>query len=276
MNKEIDFEAMSNEYIQFVPFNPRLLIITFPKSGTHLANLIAAHILKPQKPIHWIGNFKENSWTTISHPPRRAVRVIKGQPRGTYMMGHLGYDKQYEDALEKMNTCVLFVYRDLRDVAVSQAYHIEAADEKVKFHPGKELFMELPTHEDRIKAVIEGLDIYSGLFERWELYAPWLDVPWVLPIKYEEMRNTPHDVAEKVIGYMIKRENAGSNDMLKMMLSDNIAEAIEKSTELQQTTKYSSSYRKGKVGGWEEEFTPEILKIFNKKSNGWLERLGYN
>jgi len=257
----------------------KVYINGFPKSGTHMGYLTVAHITQPQKPKHTLGTFQDNAWTNRWANIPLSVEILKGQPEGTWVLGHMGYRDEFRKAMEEAGTCMIFVYRDLRDVAVSQAYHIEddrknGKDMDVLAHPDKELFMSLPSHEARIKAVIEGYDKYPGIIERWEMYAPWLDVDWVQPVRYEDMRMYPREVAEMVLGYVIRR-TAHHNGYEPIVVKENWDEAVDYSTKLLQTTEYSATYRKGEVGGWKEEFTPALRKIFNKHDNGWLEKLGY-
>jgi len=261
--------------IEVEPLKPKIYINSFPKSGTHLAILITLHMAQVQQPKHWIGSFRDHSWTTTWLPDKYVLPVIEGQQPGTWMMGHMAYKKEYDEAFQKAGTCMFFVYRDLRDVAVSQTYHIESDDDERFKHLDKALYMELPTHEDRIKAVIEGLGKYPGLIERWKLFAPWLDVDWILPIRYEEMREYPEEVAKKAVNYVIKRTSE-QRDEIPLVFGKQYEEAIAKSIGFLQTTDKSGSFRKGKVGGWKEEFNEELLESFyNTGGKYWIERLGY-
>jgi hypothetical protein len=258
--------------IEFVGLMPKIYINSFPKSGTHLALLVTLHLAKVQKPHYWLGSFSGNSFTTDWFSLDNILPVIQGQQPGTWMMGHMGYKPEIEEAFIEAGTCMLFVYRDLRDTAVSQAYHIENPDDKRFRHPNKAAYMELESHEERIKAVITGLNGCAGIIERWELYAPWLDCDWVLPIRYEEMRNEPDKIAEKVLDYIVGRT---MGDEIAIVFRSQYLAAIQESIKNMITTDKSVSFRAGRIGDWREEFTPEILELFNSKSNGWIERLGY-
>lgn len=255
------------------PLQPKIFINTFPKSGTHLANLICQHLAHRQEPQHWLGTFAGHSWTTEWKDLDPILTVIKGQPAGTWYQGHMGHHDLLEDAFYRNDVAVFFVYRDLRDVAVSLTYHIEFADGETKYHPGKDKFMALANHTERLKYVIKGLDEYSGIIERWKLYAPWLRSPWVLPIRYEDMRENPRGVAEKAISYVIKRT---LKDETSVVLEKNIVDAIVHADRLLKTNEHSSSFRKGVSGEWGKEFTPELKTLFKEMDDeNWIVRLGY-
>jgi hypothetical protein len=261
--------------VQGTVIQPRIYVNSFPKSGTHLANLICMHLAARQEPKHWLGSFAGNSWTTEWIDVQRVLGVIHGQEKGTWYQGHMGYRPEYEMAFNEMNVCMLFIHRDPRDVAVSQTYHIENPDKERACHPDKELYMNMATHEERLLAVIQGVDRFPGVMERWELYAPWLEVPWVLPVKFEDMRQCPQKVAEKAVNYVLKRTSEGTGE-ISIFFEDIIVEAINKAYESLGITEYSVSYRKGNVGDWQKEFTPEVKEAFKKSDiNHWLTRLGY-
>ena len=254
---------------------PRIYVNSFPKSGTHLAILISAHMAGIQKPKHWLGSFKRNSWSADWVPIKKIVGVINGQPAGTWMMGHCGYDERISDALQNMGTCMLFVHRDLRDVAVSQTYHIENTDDERFKHPDKQTYWDMPTHQDRLMAVVKGIDGYPGIIERWNLYAPWLNCKWVYPVKFEDMRQEPKRVANEAVDYIVRRTMTERGDM-PFVISDNYKLAINRAIDQMQTTEHSGSYRKGRVGDWQDEFTAEILDAYYESGGkDWCKRLGY-
>lgn len=259
--------------LETTPLMPRIYINAFPKSGTHLAYLAIAHLAQPQKPTHHLGSFQDNCWTNRWANVPRIVDILEWQPAGTWVIGHMGYRDEFAEIMQKVGTCMVFVYRDLRDVAVSQTYHIESDDDTFR-HPDKKLFMELGSHEARLKAVIEGHGRFPGIVERWEMFAPWLDCEWVLPVKFEDLRTDQRGCAEKILAYVIKR-TAQYADFTPIVYGENYENMVQWAADKLQTTTHSSTFRKGQIGNWRDEFTPEIRKLFNERNNGWLERLGY-
>lgn len=271
-------EAFKNQFanlagvIEPVIFQPKIYINSFPKSGTHLANLIVAHLAHRQEDRFWMGSFRGNSWTTIWVNSNKLIPIIDGQNPATWYQGHLGYKPEFEEAFLRNNVCMFFIYRDLRDIVVSLAYHIETADDETHFHPGAEKFRELGGHKEIMKAVITGLDVWSGIFERWELYSKWLECDWVLPIRFEDMISDPKGVAERAIRYTIKRTIGETFLTFETMFQA----AVERSIELQKTKDHSPSFRKGVAGEWKNEFDQELIDLFNEYDrNNWIKRLGY-
>jgi hypothetical protein len=190
------------------------------------------------------------------------------------MKGHAGYREDIADFLYKMGASVVFIYRDLRDVAVSMSYHVIDDDDRNFTHPDKHLYRDLPTQEERIAACIEGIGPYSGLIERWETYAPWLKLPWVHPLKYETMRADPLTASTDLMQYVYKRTGQANGVSIRLD-TDTLKEAAPAMVEAMGHKDKSPTFRKGKAGGWREEFTPALKDLFKRHDNGWLVRLGY-
>ncbi|MHA2428875.1 MAG: sulfotransferase domain-containing protein [Candidatus Hermodarchaeia archaeon] len=273
MLKQIELE---NE-----PLGPRIFVNGFPKSGTHLALLTVLAMAKPQKRSdggdlgYWFGTFRNNAWSDIWLPTARSLAIIRGQPRGTWMKGHCGFQNETNAAFQEMGTCMVFIYRDPRDVAVSLSYHIESDKERYS-HSERELFMSLPTHEERLLAILHGFGSDPGLIPRWKLYAPWLDQDWVCAIKFEDVIADKRGAVEKVLQYIIKR-TANHNGLMPVVIKANYDLMVEKALSyMAQPKEYSSTFRKGTAGQWMEEFTPRVMEAFEVTGGSkWIKKLGY-
>lgn len=280
------------EPVETVEVGAKVYLNGFPKSGLHLAALMASQITSPwivgfdqdgkelpkPKKLFWCGNFIP-AWSTNWRPFDDLRIQVENQPEGSFMQGHLGYTPEIERMFYENGQAFGFVYRDLRDVAVSATYHIE--DDRVNddntdmmVHPGKAEFMDLPSHEDRLMAVICGLNEWPGLFDRWELYAPWLDIPWVFPIRYEWMIQDPRWQADLFIRYALGR--AMDNHELEYVYPEDVHSALlDKTVEMMGDPSNSNTFRKGGHGGWRDEFTPEIKEAFKERAGDWLILLDY-
>ena len=251
---------------------PKLYICGFPKSGLHLADRMAVAMLAPWKPEHnWYGS---NAWTTERHNLKQAAVVLGSLKRGQYIKGHLGYLRSIERLMQILGIAVVFVYRDLRDVVVSQAYHMMSDSDALNFK-GRERYQDMDKL-DVMKAVITGDDTIPGIFDRWETFAGWLDCDGVLPLPYEEMRKHPERAAATFFDYVYGwalRDSGITGSMTDNRIRQAVISCIR--TEMKHT-EMSVTYRKGKAGGYKKEFTPELYKTFEKAdTNGWMERLGY-
>jgi hypothetical protein len=234
------------------------------------------HIVPPREPQLWVGSFYGNSWTTDWVKFPYIHMRINGFPKGTFMMGHMGYKKEIEELFLERGIIMLFAYRDLRDVVVSQTYHIENEDVEIAKHIGKkEGIYDGMSHEEVMLSTITGIDRFPGVFDRWKLFAPWLDIPWVHKVRYEDMVLDTEKTMQKILQYILQNEFDDA-PFIPILYDDVVKATVEKGIQNRHDTKKHASFRKGIVGNWKDEFTPKVKSAFKEHdTEGWLERLGY-
>jgi hypothetical protein len=159
-----------------------------------------------------------------------------------------------------------FIYRDPRDMLVSQVFFATDMHEEHGMH---EYYNSLPDFGERLKVAITGID-RGGLYmvsvkQRYEGVFEWLEQKPVMCIRFEDLINNRDaalssmlDEVEKT-GYKIPtpREKA-----LSVLI-----EAIQ--------PRKSHTFRSGKTGGWREFFSPEHKKLFKDVAGDLLVRLEY-
>ena len=252
---------------------PKILINGFPKAGLHLTELMVTCMARPFVEKPWVGTFKANAWMTDYQDMELIKQRFWCPTEDTYVKGHCGYTPELEKMFYDFNYAVIFVHRDLRDVAVSQSYHV-VSDKDSMIHPDKDLYRELPTHEDVLKAVITGLDDYPGLIERWEQYAGWTDVRWALKLRFEDIKDNLNDTAELIVRYVYGR--AAQVKGLRINLDGrDVDRMVGAMMQMSERKDLSSTFRKGTTKQWEKEFTPEITKLFKERAGDWLIKMGY-
>lgn len=243
----------------------------FPKCGLHMLEQACSAFVEPVAKNNWYGT---NAWE--DHPVERRVAVMVRKMwavyPGSYAKGHMGYAPAFPQLLYSMGVVVIFIYRDLRDVAVSTAHHVLKAsperDGSNLHHPKPELYQALPNFESVLIAVLEGLGEFPGLFDRWASYAGWLDQDWVLSVKYEDLRRRERATCKRIADHYLSYSQDtfhNYNHVIKAMVE-----------RIRQRDK-SITYRKGggKSGGWQVAFTPKVKDCFKALDPGWLGRLGY-
>ena len=264
---------MTEERAASVQRQPRIFLNGFPKAGLHLAVLMVRAITD-EAALHpaWTGCFTHNSWSTNWAPVASVMAGLRCLRDGTWLKGHMGYLPIYEQYLYWHGVAKVFVYRDPRDVLVSQSYHVTSTDERRFFHPNKELYRAMD-HESRLMACLCGVEEFAGLFDRWALYAPWLGVPWVFPCKYEDMMNHREETIRKFLQYAWDRTTWGLEwPEQPQEIMDAMVEATLKNMEHKPA---GGTFRKGRVGDWRDEFTPRVKDEFKRRCGDWLIRLGY-
>lgn len=257
-------------------YYPKIYLNGFPKSGLHLSVLMAMCLVPgPSHDNPWAGTYNRRGWSNDWMPDWRIYKHLSRLNENGYLKGHSGYRDDIALFLWQLGAAVGFVYRDLRDVAVSMSYHVLAEDDTKFSHDDKELFRALPTHEDVLEACIRGIADYPGLIERWVEYAPWLGVPWVHPLRYEDMRHKPHETAFKWISYVYDRTGKANGVGIRMTRGT-LERAAEGMVTAMGITDASPTFRKGKTGGWVDHWTPRIDRAFREAGGAeWLIKLGY-
>lgn len=187
------------------------------------------------------------------------------------MKGHIGWSPEVESFIYYFGATHVLLVRDFRDVVVSQAHHILTDGFS---HPDKERYRAMEDFHKVVKASIEGIEGFPGVFERWEQYAQWLEVEWSEVLTFEEMRYRPEATARKMIEFCYGRL-AQVMDAQVVANDEAFQTYIEKMVEAG-SQRESRTFREGVSGGWREVFTDELTQAFKRADkNNWLVRLGY-
>lgn len=251
------------------------VVVGFPKAGTHLAASMIAPLAKPMQSAMsgkaWASAFND----TLTHEDRRLSVVTwqlsELQP-GHYFKAHSGHQHDLEAFLWFMGACVVFVYRDPRDVAVSLMYHVLSGQDHL-IHSGRDKLMALGGKAEILKAVISGIEGYPGVMDRWEAYAPWLSVPWVFKFRFEQAVTDPGGTADALVRHALDR--LGEVFGLQFSQPDT-AELVQQMVTSAGNREASLTFRAGRIGDWRDEFGNEHKELFKQTDkSSWLVRLGY-
>jgi hypothetical protein len=194
------------------------------------------------------------------------VQALKRIPPGVIGWGYVDASPQNVEFLTAAGRVNYFIYRDPRDLLVSQVFF---ATDMYEEHGMHEYYKSLPDFASRLSVAITGIqrdDLYMvSVKQRYEGVFQWLATPGVLCIRYENLVNEREatlnvmlDEVEKT-GYVIPvpREKALSI----------LVQAIQPSK--------SHTFRAGKTGTWKQYFTDEHRKLFKDVAGDLLVRLGY-
>lgn len=238
-----------------------------PKSGSHLMVQVLAGICQvapykyvAREPIRTIT--KEGRRKTQEELLEELHRV----PRGVIGWGYLEATPENVAFLCRPERVNYFVYRDPRDLLVSQVFF---ATDIYEDHGMHDLYQSLPDFGERLKVAITGIN-QDGLHmvnvkQRYEGVFKWLEQKYVLCIRFEDLINNRDatlsamlDEIEKT-GYRIPTPREEALSIL--------AGAIQ--------PKKSRTFRSGKTGSWQQFFTEEHKKLFKDVAGDLVVRLGY-
>jgi sulfotransferase 6B1 len=238
-----------------------------PKSGSHLLLQVLAGMCRAA-PYKYV---TAEPVRTIAKEGRRKgkeeiLRELERIPRGVIGWGYVEATPENVAFLCQPGRVNYFIYRDPRDLLVSQVFF---ATDMYEDHGMHEFYKSLPDLEARLKIAITGID-KDGLRmvsvkQRYEGVFQWLEQKNVLCIRFEDLIENRDatlsamlDEVEKT-GYQIPPPRAKALSIL--------VNAIQ--------PEKSRTFRSGKTGGWKAYFNHEHKKLFKDVAGDLLVRLGY-
>ena len=243
--------------------SPPVLVNSFPKSGTHLLWKVATALPSTRDYGAFIA-----SVPPIHHSPRSPrliARRVGGIAPGEIVRAHLWYDEGTRELLQAKNVFHLFIYRDLRDVAVSEAHYLATMAPWHALHP---VYAQLD-QQAQIMLSIRGLTQRGihvpNIAERFACYQRWLQDESVVAVKFEHLIGPQFEDTVDSIREIYGRRTGRSLDRNAF---------LRKVGDLLANSRSHTFYR-GKSGGWREAFTDEHRTAMSAVAGELLVTLGY-
>ncbi|HAV78385.1 MAG TPA: hypothetical protein DCX53_13640 [Anaerolineae bacterium] len=202
----------------------------------------------------------------VRRPADEILNDLRHLPQGVIGWGYLDATRENASFLTEAGRVNYFIYRDPRDMLISQVFFATDMHEEHGMH---DFYISLPDFDERLTVAITGID-KDGLKmvsvkQRYEGVFQWLEQKKVLCIRFEDLINNRDttlmsmlDEVEKT-GYKIPTPREKSLSIL--------VEAIQ--------PKKSHTFRSGKTGGWKTYFTEEHKSLFKDVAGDLVVRLGY-
>jgi len=238
-----------------------------PKSGSHLLlqilngfTQIMPYAYVAAEPIRTIN--KDGGRRTAD----RVTADLQRVPRGVIGWGYVEASPENVSVLCQPGRVNYFIYRDPRDMLVSQVFFATDMHEEHGMHA---FYKSLPDFGERLKVAITGIN-RDGLKmvsvrQRYEGVFEWLEQKYVMCIRFEDLiedrdvtLNAMLDEVEKT-GYKIPATRDKALEIL--------VKAIQ--------PKKSHTFRSGKTGRWTEHFSEEHKNLFKEVAGDLLVELGY-
>lgn len=241
-----------------------LFVAGLPKSGTTwLEKMIASwpgfgEILIPDVAAHEMKHGGSDRYDL----PAGVFERFEGMLVLTKM--HVHGSEHNARVLREAGVRYAVLFRDLRDVAVSNIFYVR----NTPWHP------EHPHYRE--KSVQEGLAVFAertlGDYEQWvRSWARNADPERSVILRYEEMLSDVEGCLKRVAGLFgldaseeTIREIAARNSFSAMSGGRNRGEASE-----------SDFVRKGVAGDWRNHFTPALRELYRQKIGRFLIEFGY-
>ena len=245
---------------------PPVVANSFPKSGTHLL----LQLLQSLPNTTHYGSFIATT-PTITFTERSLeahARLVSRIAPGELVAAHLYYDPQHAALLAGKRCVHYFIYRDPRDVVVSEAHYLTRMN---RWHRLHRYFRRLPSDDDRISFSILGNAAqptpfdYPDVARRFERYRGWLGREDVMALKYEDLVSDRRaDTVRRMVRYYLERTGpiADPDDLVRRALANVDGPA-------------SHTFRSGKVGGWRDAFGAAHRREMKRVAGDLLIDLGY-
>jgi sulfotransferase family protein len=238
-----------------------------PKSGSHLLLQIINGFSRVM-PYKYVAADPVRTITTEGRRRTKAeiLNDLKHVPNGVIGWGYVEATEENVSFLTSAGRVNYFIYRDPRDLLVSQVFFATDMHEEHGMH---DYYNSLPDISARLKFAITGID-QEGLKmvsvkQRYDGVFQWLEQKHVLCLRFEDLINDRNrtlsamlDEVEKT-GYKIPTPREKALEIL--------IESIQ--------PKKSHTFRAGKTGGWKTYFTEEHKKLFKDVAGDLVVRLGY-
>ena len=191
---------------------------------------------------------------------------LKAIPQGVIGWGYVEALPEHVTFLCQPGRVNYFIYRDPRDMLVSQVFFATDMHEEHGMH---EYYKSLPDFGARLKVAITGIDQDGmkmvSVKQRYEGVFQWLEQKNVMCLRFEDLVNN----REATLNVMLDEvEKTGYKiPMPREKVLPVLGETIQ--------PKKSHTFRLGKTGGWRQHFTEEHRKLFRDVAGDLLVRLGY-
>jgi len=246
--------------------HPGIMVNSFPKSGTHLLYQLVQSLPNINDYKYFLASMPSVSQNEYS--VNRTLKMIDDINSAEVLRAHLFYNGLYEESIINNGIVHYFIYRDPRDVVISEAHYLF---DMTKWHRLHKYFKKFSSLDDRIMFSIQGNEFYKTPVEypnvvmRFKRYKDWLSSNNVYSVKYEDLVGKKRDVEiEKIMHYYIQKSNQDLN----------VDEMITKAISNIDPTK-SHTFREGGTQKWKKYFNDEHSKVFKIVGGELLIELGY-
>jgi Sulfotransferase domain len=186
---------------------------------------------------------------------------------GDLSYGHLHALPEVVDLFCQPGYAAYFILRDPRDVVVSHVHYVtEIETNHIHHHYYTEV---LQNFDQRLHTSILGLPDenipFPNIYQRFAPYLGWLERPEVLNLRFEDFITSRQETLSLVFDHAIQRGFSANVDRAEAIKI--LADSID--------PQRSPTFRSGKVGGWQAQFSPDNKALFKEVAGDLLLRLGY-
>jgi len=238
-----------------------------PKSGSHLLIQVLLGLTK-------IGPFVDPGLPPLTRSAgnrnlseRAVLANLNNLQPGDIAYAYLHAREPYFNGLSQPNVAAFFIYRDPRDVIVSQIFY---AMEIHKGHGMHHYYAEeLKTMEERVNAAIQGVQTtttqLSPIRTKYDHYSGWLSQGRALSLRFEDLILDRQPTLNRILDHLAARGFSPQPPRTRSITALEAAIA----------PRASGTFRKGQPGEWKQYFTEGNKLAFKAATGDLLQHLGY-
>jgi hypothetical protein len=193
---------------------------------------------------------------------RRLAKI----PDGCVVSAHCYYTPELAGLFREEGMKTVCILRDPRDVAVSQMHYLK----QLKDHFAHKAFTALPSDHERLLVSIRGGELGGHkllpLDERYRRFLGWEQDGGTVVVKFEDL---------------VGPKGGGSTEVQRLAV-ERVAAHVGLSADERTMRRVQEglfgvgrTFRKGQIGGWREEFSPEHERVVEQVAGPLLVKLGY-
>lgn len=241
---------------------PPMIANAIPKSGTHLLVQVLNGLEGGRDWGEFLASTPSFSFKEIP-PGRMAARIGRLAP-GELAAAHLFHSREAEVAIRKVNALHYLIYRDPRDVVLSEAHYLRSGN---RWHRLHRHFRMAPSLDDCISLAINGVPgvpAYPNVGVRLRRFLEWFDTETCL-IRYEDLNGEDREAEVRRIA-VYRAERYGNQSSVEKIARRALANIRPED---------SHTFREGRIGEWREAFKPRHVIQMRKAAGELLVRMGY-
>jgi hypothetical protein len=199
---------------------------------------------------------------------RWLARRLSRLPDGCFVNAHCIYTPELARLFRGRGMKTVCLLRDPRDLAVSQMHYLR--DNPPKRHFAHEAFMALPSDHERLLVCIRGGELggrwLQSLNQRYRQFLGWERDEGAVMVRFEDLVGPRGGGSADLQRGAVERVAA----LLDISLDPPTMRRVEENL-----FGMGRTFRKGLIGGWREEFSPEHERAAEEVAGPLLAELGY-